>query len=213
MIGTVGTTSGSGRELSLGGVDVLSPGRLRMTAGASADRPTEGVASFQAALKAAEARSSGMGSTGGGGEAVAGMSGGDAGGDDPVRELAAQFVAAALVKPVFDMMRNDPMKSELFHGGFAEDVFAQQLHGIYRERLVASERLDVVDAIVAKIRQGASSRLGRDVAGGGAEDERDGSGTDGRMKPGPGHGGVGRDGLDAGEFDLRQAISGLGGAA
>ncbi len=42
-------------------------------------------------------------------------------------EAAQQLVATTFIQPVLGQMRQDPFRSELFHGGFAEDAFQQQL--------------------------------------------------------------------------------------
>jgi len=53
-----------------------------------------------------------------------------------VREQARMFVATALIHPLLAQMRDDPFRSDLFHGGFAEDAFASQLDTILSDRIV-----------------------------------------------------------------------------
>ncbi len=64
-----------------------------------------------------------------------------------VREGVEQFVAFAFVKPMLDMLRDDPFKSELFHGGYGEDVFAQELHVHWRNAITSSPKFPLVDEL------------------------------------------------------------------
>jgi hypothetical protein len=64
-----------------------------------------------------------------------------------VREGVEQFVAFAFVKPMFDMLRNDPFKSDLLHGGYGEDVFAQELHVHWRNAITSSPKFPLVDEL------------------------------------------------------------------
>jgi hypothetical protein len=88
-------------------------------------------------------------------------------------EAAQQLVATTFIQPVLDQVRQDPFRSELFHGGFAEDAFQQQLDVQLSQRIVASARdgdslrspgLPVVDSVFRKL----TARDGQGVAGLGA---------------------------------------------
>jgi Rod binding domain-containing protein len=48
---------------------------------------------------------------------------------------ARQLVSTAFVQPMLAQMRDDPFRSDLFHGGFAEDAFAQQLETQLADRI------------------------------------------------------------------------------
>lgn len=65
---------------------------------------------------------------------------------DAVRENLKQLVAETFIAPLMKMARDDPFKSDLFHGGSGEDVFGQQLDQEMTKRLGASMRLPFVDA-------------------------------------------------------------------
>jgi len=53
-----------------------------------------------------------------------------------VREQARKLVATTFVSPLLARMREDPFRSDLFHGGFAEDAFGAQLDTILADRIV-----------------------------------------------------------------------------
>ncbi len=55
--------------------------------------------------------------------------------DKQLREASQQIVANAFILPLLQQIRDDPFKSELFHGGFAEDAFGQQLDTILADRI------------------------------------------------------------------------------
>ena len=64
-----------------------------------------------------------------------------------LHELADQLVSTAFVLPLLEQARQDPFKSELFHGGRGEEVFGQQLDVIMAERITASSNFGLADAI------------------------------------------------------------------
>ena len=70
---------------------------------------------------------------------------GEATDGDEVRENLKQLVAETFIAPLMKMARNDPFKSDLFHGGAGEDVFGQQLDQEMTKRLGNSMRLPFVD--------------------------------------------------------------------
>ncbi|NJL32278.1 MAG: hypothetical protein HC898_12040 [Phycisphaerales bacterium] len=67
--------------------------------------------------------------------------------EELVRQTAEELVSTALVKPLLGQLRNDPFKSELFHGGQAEDAFGEQMDTLLADRMVKGTRLPVVDAV------------------------------------------------------------------
>jgi len=77
-----------------------------------------------------------------------------------VREFARQFLSSALVRPIFQQMHESPWKSELFHGGFAEDTFNGMLDTHLADRVVRS--LDSGDGLglISKVTDKALNKSG-----------------------------------------------------
>lgn len=59
------------------------------------------------------------------------------------RQMSRKLVASAFLTPMLEKIRHEPFKSELFHGGFAEDAFGQQLDTLVADSVI--EQLDQVD--------------------------------------------------------------------
>ena len=70
---------------------------------------------------------------------------------DQARAAAEQFVATAFIVPMLAQMRNDPFRSDLFHGGFAEDAFQSQLDTILADRVTQRANLPLVDSILDRV--------------------------------------------------------------
>ena len=68
-----------------------------------------------------------------------------------LREAAEQFVASALMLPLLAQARQDPFRSELFHGGSAEDAFQSQLDTILADRITRGSNLPLVDVVVEHV--------------------------------------------------------------
>ena len=66
---------------------------------------------------------------------------------DQARSAAQEFVAITLVGPLLAQARQDPFRSDLFHGGFAEDAFGAQLDSIIAQRITRATDLSIVDAV------------------------------------------------------------------
>lgn len=98
----------------------------------SSSRPAEG---FEQVLAASQAKRADAGAI-------------DPGRLDQARTAAEQFVATAFVVPMLAQMRNDPFRSDLFHGGFAEDAFQGQLDTILADRMTQRADLPLVDSIL-----------------------------------------------------------------
>jgi hypothetical protein len=62
-----------------------------------------------------------------------------------LREAVTRFVATTLIAPLLKQFAAEPFKSDLFHGGFAEDAFRQQLDTVLADRIAASPKLPIVD--------------------------------------------------------------------
>lgn len=51
-------------------------------------------------------------------------------------QAARQLVSSAFIQPLLAQMREDPFRSEMFHGGMGEDAFGQQLDTLLSDRIV-----------------------------------------------------------------------------
>lgn len=69
------------------------------------------------------------------------------------RQAAEQLVATTLVQPLLQQMRNDPFKSDLMHGGFAEDAFGAQLDTQLADRIVRRANWPIVQRLVDTVMQ------------------------------------------------------------
>ncbi|MEM6553699.1 MAG: hypothetical protein AAF750_16395 [Planctomycetota bacterium] len=67
--------------------------------------------------------------------------------DAELRDAAEKLVSNALIKEVFSIARRDPLKSDLFNGGFTEDAFGAQLDQLLADRIVQSTNFPIVDRI------------------------------------------------------------------
>jgi len=76
--------------------------------------------------------------------------------DDEMREAADQLVATAFILPMLEQARNDPFKSDMFHGGKAEEVFGQQLDVIFADNITTSANFGISDALVRRFQPAAT---------------------------------------------------------
>lgn len=67
------------------------------------------------------------------------------------RHAAEQLVAGTLVLPILQQMREDPFRTDMFHGGFAEDAFGAQLDTELADRIVKGTNMNLVDVIFNKM--------------------------------------------------------------
>jgi len=79
---------------------------------------------------------------------------------DTLRKSSEQLVATTFIMPMLAQMREDPFKSDLFHGGQTEDIFGQQMDTILAERIVARADFSIVDAVYRSIAQRTSMPVG-----------------------------------------------------
>jgi Rod binding domain-containing protein len=68
-----------------------------------------------------------------------------------LRKTAEQLVATTFIMPMLAKMRDDPFKSDLFHGGQTEDIFGQRLDTILAERIVSKTNFSIVDAVYRSV--------------------------------------------------------------
>lgn len=73
-----------------------------------------------------------------------------------LRESAEQLVATTFIMPMLAKMREDPFKSDLFHGGQTEEVFGQRLDTILAERIVSKADFPIVDAVYRSVAERAA---------------------------------------------------------
>jgi hypothetical protein len=66
-------------------------------------------------------------------------------------EAAQDLVSITFVLPMFAQAREEPFKSDLFHGGQGEKLFGARLDEIMADRVTRSMRLPMVDAVYRKI--------------------------------------------------------------
>lgn len=71
----------------------------------------------------------------------------NAGSEDELRTSAEELVSHGFIQPLMKMMREDPFKTDLFHGGSGEDMFAQQLDQQLAGDMVSGMKLPIVDAV------------------------------------------------------------------
>lgn len=85
--------------------------------------------------------------------------------ESKIREAAQQLVATAFITPMLEQLRNDPFKSDLFHGGFAEDAFGQQLDTILADRISQKMGGPIADAVYRSMRQKIDAAQGVNAHG------------------------------------------------
>lgn len=81
-----------------------------------------------------------------------------------LRTAAEQLVATTFIQPMLAKMREDPFKTDLFHGGQAEEIFGQQMDTIYAERIVAKANFAIVDAVYKTIADSATRTAAVDLS-------------------------------------------------
>lgn len=81
---------------------------------------------------------------------------------DEVREAAEGLVSVAFVLPMMKMMREEPFKTDLFHGGQGEEMFAARLDEQLADRMTRGMNLPVVEAVYERF----AGRMDSQAAGG-----------------------------------------------
>ena len=71
-----------------------------------------------------------------------------------LRGAAEQLVATAFIQPLFQHMRDDPFRSDRFHGGAGEKAFAPLLHTELADRVASAPGWPLVDSIVRSLTPG-----------------------------------------------------------
>jgi hypothetical protein len=75
--------------------------------------------------------------------------------------LAQKLVASAFLLPMISQMRDDPFKTDLFHGGFAEDAFMQQYDTRTADNMASSTDMPVVKTLAEHFTRWLKDNPGR----------------------------------------------------
>jgi len=67
------------------------------------------------------------------------------------REAAHDLVSTTFIMPMLAAMREDPFRSELFHGGAAEDMFGSRLDQIIADRITRAANFPLVDSVYRQL--------------------------------------------------------------
>ena len=73
------------------------------------------------------------------------------------REAAQDMVAVTLLMPLLKQVRNDPFRSDLFHGGQGEEAFGAQLDQQIAQSMSRSMKFPLTDAITRHLTRGAGA--------------------------------------------------------
>ena len=77
--------------------------------------------------------------------------------EDEAHDAARQLVGMSLILPLLKQARNDPFKSDLFHGGRGEEAFGGQWDQMIADRLAGRGAGGLVDALAARFAVGGAS--------------------------------------------------------
>ncbi len=69
---------------------------------------------------------------------------------DELHGVAVQFVGMAFFFPMLQQARNNPFKTDMFHGGFAEDTFGNQMDLQLADRMAQRDTAGLVSAMVQR---------------------------------------------------------------
>lgn len=78
---------------------------------------------------------------------------------DQLRELTEMVVSSTFIAPMFDQLRNDPLASNLFHGGRGEKIFQQQLDTVISDRIAGSSNFGLADVLYQQFSKQAGNTL------------------------------------------------------
>jgi Rod binding domain-containing protein len=98
--------------------------------------------------------------------AAAAAQGADLAGLDPeradtLREASRELVSITFVQPMLAKMREDPFKTDLFHGGRTEEIFGQRLDAVLSERITSRADFSIVDAVYRQLERNAMNEAAR----------------------------------------------------
>ena len=89
----------------------------------------------------------------------------EASADDPARKAAQDLVATTFLAPLLSMVREDPFKSDLFHGGAGEELFGARLDEVIGDRITRAANFPIVDAVYRQLTQHRASAQAVDTHG------------------------------------------------
>ncbi len=75
--------------------------------------------------------------------------------EEQLREAAEKLVSTTLIMPMFEQLRNDPLATDLFHGGRSEKIFQQQMDQVLSDRIAGATRFDLVDSVYKQLSSAA----------------------------------------------------------
>ncbi|MFN3168659.1 MAG: rod-binding protein [Phycisphaeraceae bacterium] len=75
-----------------------------------------------------------------------------------LREAAEKLVSTTFIMPMFEQLRNDPLASNLMHGGRAEKIFQQQLDQVLSDRIAGATRFDLIDSVYNQLANGVAGK-------------------------------------------------------
>lgn len=84
--------------------------------------------------------------------------------DQDLRAAADQLVSTAFIRPLLAQARQDPFKSDLFHGGRGEEIFGEQLDGILADRITSAAGFSLTEAVVRHFRPDPVTAVGGEVS-------------------------------------------------
>ena len=67
-----------------------------------------------------------------------------------LEKLAHKLVASTFLAPMLNRLQEDPLRSDLFGGGFAQDAFARKLNTQLADRMAGAMKLGVVGDITKR---------------------------------------------------------------
>lgn len=77
--------------------------------------------------------------------------------EEQLREAAEKLVSTTLIMPMFEQLRNDPLATNLFHGGRGEKIFQQQMDQVLSDRIAGATRFDLVDSVYKQLSSAVNS--------------------------------------------------------
>jgi len=78
--------------------------------------------------------------------------------EDVIREGAKELVATAFLKPIFKMMREDPLRSDVLPISKGEKLFGPLLDAKMAEQITDRSHYSLVDAVVRSLTHGTKTK-------------------------------------------------------
>lgn len=129
---------------------------------------------------------------------------------DVIRDQAKKLVSSAFLMPLLKMAREDPFKSELFHGGAGEEQFGQMFDERIADSIVNGMNFPLVDEITRRFLEAKGidpDKSGKDKSAGGGEADVS---VNGRIGHWPGETVLNRDRLNSGGASVSEVTGSLG---